>query len=151
MTGRSGNLSAIIPGGQRFPKYPGADADLPGSRVCEQTWLEAALFDRGNDEEITVLFEELLPVIKSLLSTPVSPGTLGEQIVIRGIDPSLIQIGTELAIGDAMLTITAPPDLTLPDTVSMSSIELIATIPHCRAVITEEGLVEPGAPISIRG
>lgn len=151
MTGRSGNLSAVIPGGQRFPMCPGEGTDSPGSRVCEQTWLEPALFDRGGTDEIVVLFEELLPVVKSLLGSHVSPGTLGEQMVIRGVDPSVIRDGSELAVGDAVLAVTAPPDLTLPDTVSMSSIELIATIPHFRAVICEEGLVEPGSPVVVRG
>src|SRR5690606_40355469 len=87
--GTTGQIAYIFPGPSRFPRLPSAADDATiQSRVCEQVYLEPALFGVTGDNELVALFEEFYPVLTALLRRTISPGILGEQLVLRGIDPT---------------------------------------------------------------
>lgn len=149
--GATGQVAYIFPGPSSFPRVPNpADENTIQSRVCEQVYLEPALFGGTGDTEIVALFEEFYPVLTALFRRPISPGSLGEQIVIRGIDPSLLTAGSRVTIGDAIFRVVSAPDLQIgEDLLNMNAEQILADLPACRLVQTEEGLAEPGAPVMV--
>lgn len=144
--GNSGQLAFIFPGRGRFPNGPAVDEKIQ-SRLCEQVWLEPDLFE---SDSIVVLFEEFLPTLTALFGRPISPGDMGEQMVVRGIDPSLFTVGARVTIGDAVFQVASGPTLKIAGgTSDIYPKEMPATLPACRLIFIEEGLVEPGSPLSI--
>lgn len=137
----SGFLSNIFPGPGFFPA-----PDAPAisnyitpirSRLCEIIWLEPALFHITQTDPVILLTEEHYPILSTRLRRPITPGTLGEQIVIRGIHPRNLIAGATLIIGDASFKVITPPD---PDS---------PLYPACSLQFLEEGLAEPGALVVI--
>ncbi len=135
----SGFLSDIFPGRGTFPAAAVADHLPPiRSRLCELVWLEPALFHLHPTGTVTLLLEEHYPLITARLKRPVTPGCLGEQIVIRGIDPGNLTVHSTVKIGDAILIITKAPDPTSP------------LHPACTLRFLEEGMAEPGAAVLVK-
>jgi MOSC domain-containing protein YiiM len=151
-------VTGIFPGPARFPSLP-AHHEIGRSRVCEIVWLDAALFGSplGTGAPgtpvgpvlLTILPEEALDLLSKAAGLPLKPGMLGEQITVRGLDPKAAKTGVHLRIGDAVLAITAPADFSPLIPLLHISAQVVGEIHGWTVDLLEEGLVEPGAPVTL--
>jgi hypothetical protein len=105
------------------------------SRLCEQVWLEPAIFDLPDGGMLYALAEEDYPGLGSAHSEPQRPGLRGEQLLLREVNWNWISAGTMLQIADARLKVIEIGRMGGP----------AGDVRCLKLQIVEEGLVEPGA------
>lgn len=141
-------LLGIFPGPRRFPIGPQGPSDS-SSRLCEICWCDNTLFSIGSGTSLVILDEATYRILKQINDRDFTHGSLGEQFLVKHLLEANPLIDSEVNIGDAILRVIALVNLQILDGTCEIPAELSSQLIGLKATITEEGLIEPGAPIQI--